>query len=490
VASRRRRATPSSTRWCATPPTRACSGRSGSGCTPASPARSRRYPRTEPELLARHYTGAGLGEPAVRYWLEAARRAAGRSANAEAVAHLRKGLTALPLLPATDRERTELDFRIALGTCLVPLRGYTAPETAEAFARARELCDRLGDTPHLTTALFGHYLDQVLRADLGAALATAEQLLERGRGLRDATATLLGHRAAGVTLTHLGDLSRARAHLERALALYDPPAHGALASTLAFDPAVPCHAYLARCDPHAGRPDRAAAHVEAALSIAGRSGHLPTLGFALWQQAALRCELGDRRGTRETVERLLPLTREEGYSVWAAMAVAVGGWAIAEEGDLEAACAEIRRGLGEWQARGQRMTGTFLHGLLADTLRRAGRPGEALGELDAAVGTMEATGERLWEPELYRLKGETLAGAGDVAAAEYQLTRALDVARKRERGGALMALRAGTSLARLWVGRDRRREACDLLAPIRGRFAEGCDMPDLRDAKALLDVLR
>jgi predicted ATPase len=288
----------------------------------------------------------------------------------------------------------------------------------------------------------------------------------------------------------LGDLSQARDHLERALALYDPSAHGALASTLAFDPAIPCHAYLARCDRHAGRPDRAAAHVEAALSIAERSGHLPTLGFALWQQAALRCELGDRRGTRETVERLLPLTREEGYSVWAAMAVAVGGWAIAEEGDLEAACAEIRRGLGEWQARGQRMTGTFLHGLLADTLRQAGRPREALGELDAAVGMMEATGERLWEPELYRLKGETLAGAGDVAAAEYQLTRALDVARERERGGTLMELRARTSLARLWAGRDRRREAHDLLAPIQGRFAEGCDMPDLRDAKALLDVLR
>jgi hypothetical protein len=108
----------------------------------------------------------------------------------------------------------------------------------------------------------------------------------------------------------------------------------------------------------------------------------------------------------------------------------------------------------------------------------------------ARFGMMEATGERLWEPELYRLKGETLAGAGDVAAAEYQLTRALDVARERERDGRLMELRAGTSLALFWAGRERRREAHDLLAPIQGRFAAGCDVPGLRDAKALLDVLQ
>jgi predicted ATPase len=211
------------------------------------------------------------------------------------------------------------------------------------------------------------------------------------------------------------------------------------------------------------------------------------MAWALWLQAKFCCELRDRPGARAAVERLQTLVRGAGSSVGTMMALGYGGWALAEDDDHEAACAELQRGHEELLGRGHRMMGTFLLGLLADALLQAGRPREALRWLNTAVEMMEATGERLWEPELYRLRGMALASAGDAAGAEGWLVRALALARERQ--NRLSELRAGTDLARLWARQDRRQDAHDLLVRIYAWFTEGFNTPDLREAKALLDAL-
>ena len=54
---------------------------------------------TEPEILAHHYTQAGLTEPAITYWKRAGQRAAKSSAYAEAIGHCSKGLELIAALP-------------------------------------------------------------------------------------------------------------------------------------------------------------------------------------------------------------------------------------------------------------------------------------------------------------------------------------------------------------------------------------------------------
>src|SRR5262249_61600192 len=80
-----------------------------------------------PELLAHHYTAAGMMEQGVAYWKQAGRRAVERSANIEAVNHFNQAIELLgSFSDHAVREREELELRIRLGPALVASKGYAA----------------------------------------------------------------------------------------------------------------------------------------------------------------------------------------------------------------------------------------------------------------------------------------------------------------------------------------------------------------------------
>ena len=87
-----------------------------------------RFPNTigaQPQLLAHHYTEAGLGQTAIPHWQMAGQKAVQRSANAEAVSHFTKGLELLKALPESpERFQQELTLQLALGTPLIATRGF------------------------------------------------------------------------------------------------------------------------------------------------------------------------------------------------------------------------------------------------------------------------------------------------------------------------------------------------------------------------------
>ena len=137
---------------------------------------------TTPELLAHHLTEAGEAEQAVRYWLEAGRRSAERSADREAVSHLGRGLEVLAGLPASaGRDRMELDFQLAIGTPLIALSGWSGPQVAAAYERASVLCESLGGTEHLVPALFGLASNRVVRGRDAGGAAPGRALPRPGR---------------------------------------------------------------------------------------------------------------------------------------------------------------------------------------------------------------------------------------------------------------------------------------------------------------------
>jgi class 3 adenylate cyclase len=138
------------------------------------------FPETvasEPELLAHHYTEAGLSESAVVYWQKAGQRAVERSAHVEAMSHLTKGLDVLKTLPDNlERAQQELVLLTTLGPALIATRSYAAPEVSQVYTRARELCQQVGETPQLFSVLWGLARFYLVRAEPQTARELGEQL--------------------------------------------------------------------------------------------------------------------------------------------------------------------------------------------------------------------------------------------------------------------------------------------------------------------------
>jgi predicted ATPase len=171
---------------------------------------------TQPELLAQHYTEAGLNSQAVGYWQQAGQRAIQRSANVEAIAHLRQGIALLAALPDTPaRVQSEMILQTTLGPALMATRGYAAPEVAATYHRARELCQQAEETPDLFPVLWGLFLLYQGRAEHETARELVEQCLSLARRLGDTALLLQAHLALGTSWFYLGQLSQV---------LDDPPA--------------------------------------------------------------------------------------------------------------------------------------------------------------------------------------------------------------------------------------------------------------------------
>src|SRR5262249_44805710 len=175
-----------------------------------------RFPETretQPELLAHHYTEAGLPEHALPYWEQAGRQAARRSAHLEAIVHLTKGLETLQSLPDTPaRVHNELSLYIALGASLLITKGYAAPDVERTYLRAHALCQQGDDLSQLSRILFALWGVYGNRAEHWRARELGEQLLELAQRLHNPTSLLVAHHALGSTLYLLGELAPAQAH--------------------------------------------------------------------------------------------------------------------------------------------------------------------------------------------------------------------------------------------------------------------------------------
>ena len=442
------------------------------------------------EMLAYHYTEAGCHEQAVAYWQQAGQRALQRSANMEALDHLTKGLEGLKTLPDTPvRTQLELDFLIALGLAHRLTRGYTAPEAARIYTRARKVCQQVGDTPKLAQVLFGLSIYHLGRADYRTAQELGEQLLAEARRQRDAGLMLEAHRVLGSTLYYTGEFSAARAHLEQGIALYDQQQHRSHTELFGFDPGAVCHAIAALALSVLGYPDQAQQRIQTALTMAQATSHPHSLGAALNWVTELHQHCGEPQVVQEHAERSLAFSSEQGFPHWVAWATQNRGWALAIQGRSKEGIAQLHQGRDMLQDLGLEIAMTGILGNLTEAYGHAGQPEAGLQAVAEALKLVEQTGERKYEASLYRTKGELLLGlsADHRTEAESCFHQALAVARRQQ--AKLFELRAATSLSRLWQKQGKIQEASDLLAEIYGWFTEGFDTKYLKEAKALLKEL-
>ena len=170
---------------------------------------------TQPELLAHHYTEAGVLAQAIPYWQRAGLRSVERSANLEAVAHLTKGLELLATLPDTpERVQQELVMQTTLGPALLVTKGQASPEVLQAYARAREICPQAEETPQLFQVLRGLWYFYLIRVELQTARELGEQLLTLAQHIGDTALLLEAHYALGNTVNYLGEFTAARGHCQ------------------------------------------------------------------------------------------------------------------------------------------------------------------------------------------------------------------------------------------------------------------------------------
>jgi len=451
---------------------------------------------TQPELVAHHYTEAGLFASAIPYWQRAGEHARQRSAYMEAVAHLTKGLELLKtLLDTPERFQQELTLQTTLGATLLVTQGYAAPAVEQAYARALELCRQLGETPQLLLVLGGLYTFHFLRAELQTARELAEQQLRLAQSIQDPALLLWPHIGLALVLCNLGESTAALLHLERGIALYDPPKHRPdRAQVYGQDPKVTCLSYASVTLWTLGYPDQARKKITETLTLAQELSHPFSLAFALNLAASLAQFLRDRPAVQERTEALLTLAREQGFPHWLAMGAIRQGWALAEQGQGEEGVARMRQGRESMQAMGAALNMPLNLAWLAEGYGKTGQAEEGLTLLAEALGLVQKTGERRWEAELYRLKGElTLQSQvqGPQSQVEEEVEgcfhRAFEIAQRQQAKS--LGLRAVMSLARLWQRQGKKDEARQMLTEIYGWFTEGFDTRDLRKAKALLGEL-
>jgi class 3 adenylate cyclase/predicted ATPase len=438
----------------------------------------------EPELFAHHATQAGKVEEAVRYWHAAGERALERSANAEAVGHLTKGLELLREFPdPTLRGALELSLRLTLGPALIATKGQTAGAVGENYNRARQLAGEIGEDTQTFRALFGLWQFHLLRAELHTARELSEQCAAMARE-RDDPELLIGScRALGAAQYYLGEFVAARATLEEGVALAKRLPRRCHPYAFLADPRVNCRTYLSRTLWTLGYPDQAAALGDEALVLAEASQHAFTLANNLGLIAGLQVSLRDVGRAARLAELLIELSSEQGFPYWLANGLLWRGWARVGRGEIEAGIADLHDSVARFRAHGNAIT--VAHGLnmLADAYRQAGRAEEGL----EVLAELEPRDERRHAAESRRLEGDLLALTGQAEAADDRYRLALAIA--REQSAKAFELRAATSRARLLRAQDRRAEARDLLAPVYGWFTEGFATPDLKDASALLDDL-
>ena len=425
----------------------------------------------EPEVLALHYTRAGLLKDAAPWWLLAGQRAVARSANVEAIAHLAQGIGALQKLPEDHvRADCELDMQISLGSAQIAMQGYSAAETEKAYLRGRELLSGFGDDPRHFAVLHGLCMVYWNRAQLAQMLDVCEDMLARAERQPDSLPKLVAHRVMAVALNPMGRFAEARAHAEKALALYDPERHRDSAHQFGHDMAVGAYWHLAIACLFLGERtafDEAAARASA-LARSSRNANTTLYDFLYLSFTGVA--KSDWSEARDATTDMIEQAVARNMALWEVFGRHLLGCVLAATGEPEAALEELRRGrLGADQLNNTIFMPTTL-GFEALALAGLRRFDDAIECVDQAIRLAQDTRERWWEPELHRYRGviEEQRG-GSNADREESYRRSIEIARRQ--GSRVFELRGSMALADLWVKQNRLEEARELLEPLRELIA-------------------
>jgi class 3 adenylate cyclase/predicted ATPase len=447
---------------------------------------------SEPELVARHLTQAGLDQRAAPYWLRAGQRALNRVALVEALGHLNAALSVNGRLPPSlERDRQELDIRMLLGQTYLAYLGWAAVEVVQVLGPARDLAIRLEEDTKLVAILHYIWFHHSMRCEFTRTLAIVAELDALARSREDSVPFVVARWTEGLTHCWMGNFKQSREVAEQVLRAYDPKLHGQLVETYSHDPKCGTLSWLQASLWALGFPDQAKQAALAQLEVARQLGNPFNLCWCLTGGTMALLLRGETALARQWVAEALAIAREHAMTFIAdVMVPASDGYALIEQGDYAEGYAKHTAAVGAWEEGGALFLVPFANLYRARALMGLNRHGEARNVLDRGLELVQRTGHRMHEAELHRMHGELLRQQPqpDLQGAENAFRRALEIARTQEAKG--FELRAAMSLARLWTEQDRRCQALELMEPVYSWFTEGFDTPDLGAARGLLSDLK
>jgi len=443
--------------------------------------------------LAMHFERGGDHRRATTYLAASAETALHRSANDAAIAHAQKGLAvAAALPPGAERLAVELRLQLALGSALMARWGMAAPQVQRAYARAHELVRQIGETPALVPVLLGMAKFHIVRSELDAAEALAEPCLRLAQSADDADLLLESHVVMAAILYSRGRFREALAHSEKVIAGYDPRAHRLHALLYGIDPGVVARIYAAMSLWRLGCADQSRKRAGEAVALGEQLAHAHSLSMALSAHASTlqRCRLWP--AAEAWADKLIRYAAEKELAFWHAWGEIFRGLAQAEQDDPAAGVMLVRSGLAALSATGGSSRQGEVTSLLVQVRAGAMQPEQALQVAEAALATILANGELTDEAELRRVIGvlklrDRKRDPVATAEAEAGFLSAIETARRQ--GAIAFELRAVMDLARLWQSQGKRAEAREKLLENYGRFREGFDTGDLKEAQALIAEL-
>jgi DNA-binding SARP family transcriptional activator/predicted negative regulator of RcsB-dependent stress response len=436
--------------------------------------------------LARHFHEARIIEKAIQYLHQAGQKAVQLSAYQEGIAHLNRGLTLLEGLPDSNaRTQQELDLQLALCIALVGHIGYV-PEVELVHKRARELCQRTGDTAQLCRVVSEMAVYHYVGAEYQQARELAEEAFNLAQEVEDPLLVAMGHWMLGFISFCLGEYVYAQSHLGQVIEFYRPEEHHhSFIALRGSDVGVSALAYHACCLWCLGYPDQAGKESQEALAIARELKHPFTLADTICYGGCLfNMMRRDNQAMKENAQELLQLGDQ--LKGWQSSATLNYGEAIALSGRFEEGIAQIRQGL-ELREFGEKCCWSGALYSLAEAQVHLNHAQEGLSTLAEALTLVEESDERYYEAEIYRLKGKLLLLQGDEAGAEASLHKAIEVAGRQQ--AKMWELRAVIDLSRLWLKQGKAAEAQKKLSKVYHWFTEGFDTPDLVEADQMLKEL-
>jgi tetratricopeptide (TPR) repeat protein len=439
----------------------------------------------QPELVARHWTGAGEADPAIAAWQKAGAAADARGALTEAEEDFRQALAMLHTLPASaERDARELALVAVLSWLLVRTKGYSATETIEVTERARALAEKTGNLTQLIFQVIGTYAAVFVSGDYSGAAALADQLLDLAQREGSNMSLAIAHVAQVNVRFDRGDLVGLEEHFARLGSLVDAAEGGQFAGPIA-NGIVTALGYASLGAWMLGHPEEA--HRRSARSIAfARDLKNPfVLASGRSIQSYLYRWFGEPQRAADAAAESVAICEQHGFSFAADSSRIVLGWARAQLGNPGEGIAFIRQGMAGFAGAGARTDITNALTILAEAQALDGESEAALITLDEAL--LANPEELVFRPNILKWRGELRLRIGQNEPAEADFREAIAVAKNMS--AKAWELRATTSLARMLARQGHRVEARAMLADIYHWFTEGFDTADLKDAKALLDEL-
>jgi tetratricopeptide (TPR) repeat protein len=453
----------------------------------------------QPDLLARHYTEAGLIDKAAVLWGKAGSRSIERSALLEAIEQLTRALEQIATLPTTPALRhEEIKLQAALIGPLRDIKGLAASETKAAAERARlliEQAEALGEPPEDPWLLFGTLItlldSHIVNFNGDLARESAAHIMAFAEKMGGKDPLRLAQQLLGVVLLLSGNMAEGRVNLDHALS---DPVEGRSMATPRFGrrlrwpiPIILIWRSLALWA--LGYPDAALASAEQAVGEARETGYASTLMHML--SIACLSQLMSRNYAMAKVlsDELIALAEEKGSDFWKTAGMFRRASLLAVTGKTSDAVSIFTSAIPVWRSAGSTVILPVWLSYLARACGELGQFDDAWSSIGEAMKVVEVTKEAWYEAEVYRIAGEIalMSPVQDLAKAETYFERALAVARAQQAKS--WELRAAMSMARLWRDQGKPQQAHELLAPVYGWFTEGFDTLDLNQAKALLDEL-